>query len=491
MCKVENVLCVIPSRLGVGEPFQIKVKVLGREFIEMPYGGTWRDWKPQSRSCFNINVRRDIRFTDNCLPEWAGRLVVDGGETLEGPGEILFDGKSQGVCRGDTRPIKTFSGFRWRRPGFHFLQLIEPESGRKFMANPVYVTEKKPDYRIFWGDPHWQTYFSDGIRCPEELYAFARDEGFLDFGAISDHMEAVTDLQWQYFQSVTDYYNEPHKFVTLHGQEWTNHLKNVGAPGHRNVYFRRAGGPALRCTDEHCNTLEKLWRILRENRDLDPIAIPHHTSNTAMGVDWEQGWNPEFEKAVEIFSVWGSSEKPADRGNPFPLQSNGGEMKGRHIVDALDKGYKFGFVGGGDIHDGRPGDCLHNQSYQSKKSGKTFISYPEGFTAALVPALTRDNIHHAIKNHHTYATTQKRIYMDMKRLDGKNRFSLQCASEEGIKHITCVKNGRDDQKITPDDDQKIVETEVSLENMGPKDYVYYRLVTFNGNTAWTSPIRRG
>ena len=55
-------------------------------------------------------------------------------------------------------------------------------------SNPIRATETAPAERIFWGDPHWQTFFSDGIRCPEELYAFARDEAFLDFGAITDHM---------------------------------------------------------------------------------------------------------------------------------------------------------------------------------------------------------------------------------------------------------------------------------------------------------------
>ena len=53
-------------------------------------------------------------------------------------------------------------------------------------------------------------------------------------------MEAVTERQWEYFQAVTNDYNEPGRFVTLIGQEWTNHK-----PGHRNIYFRGAGGSGL------------------------------------------------------------------------------------------------------------------------------------------------------------------------------------------------------------------------------------------------------
>jgi len=255
-------------------------------------------------------------------------------------------------------------------------------------SNPVWVTEETPTVRLYWGDPHWQTFFSDGIRCPEELYAFARDEGFLDFGAISDHMEAVTKRQWDYFQAVTNDYNQPGVFATLHGQEWTHHVEENGAPGHRNIYYRGDGGPPLRCTDEDCNTLEKLWQKLDARTDIQAIVIPHHPANKVMGVKWELGWNQKFEKAVEIHSVWGSSERHADDGNPLPIEALGGEVQGRHVIDALKLGYRFGFVGGGDIHDGRPGDQLHNDSYPPKG----FSSKPEGFTATWVSELNRENV---------------------------------------------------------------------------------------------------
>lgn len=43
------------------------------------------------------------------------------------------------------------------------------------------MVEENPHHRIFGGDIHSQTFFSDGLRCPEELYTFARDEAFVDF----------------------------------------------------------------------------------------------------------------------------------------------------------------------------------------------------------------------------------------------------------------------------------------------------------------------
>ena len=467
--------CVIPSRLGVHEPFALKVRVLG-EAYRVPCEGNWNTHKPALRGPYNLNVARDIPYMDNCLPSWQGTLRVDGVGGFSGPDAIHFDGEHQGVFAGDTRPIGVFSGLQWTTPGMHFLRLIDPVSGVEAWSNPVYVTDEPPAVRLFWGDPHWQTFFSDGVRCPEELYAFARDEGFLDFGAITDHMEAVTDRQWDYFVAVTNDFNAPGQFATLVGQEWTKMH-----PGHRNIYYRGNGGPVLRSDRPDCDTLEKLWAKLD---GVPALAIPHHPANVIMGVDWACGWNPRYEKAVEIYSVWGSSECPASAGNPRPLRHCQGEQPGRHVNDALRAGYRLSFVGGGDIHDGRPGDGLEHIT--PMYAGET---YPQGFTAALAPTLTRESIFDAIATHQTYATTHSRIYLDAQRREDPHnlRLRLRAASEEQIARIVCLRNGHDALIITPNNDPRVIEEEVALSPLAPDEYCYVRVETCGGNMAWGSP----
>jgi hypothetical protein len=481
--------CVIPSCLGVGEPFSLKLRILGPVY-KVASAGAWNTRKPALFSPFNLNVQRAIQFMDNSLPEWSGTVRVDGASALEGDTRLLFDGTAQGAFPGDKRPIKVFPGYRWTQPGFHFIRLVDEASGMEAWSNPVCVTATAPRERLFWGDPHWQTFFSDGIRCPEELYAFARNEGFLDFGAISDHMEAVTDRQWDYFQAVTNDYNEPGRFVTLQGQEWTHHNPQKGAPGHRNIYYRGNGGPALRSTDPDCDTLEKLWQKLDSLKAIDCLAIPHHSANTVMGVDWAQGWNSKYEKAVEIHSVWGNSEKPASAGNPMPLQTKDlkGEMAGRHVVDALKLGYRFGFVGGGDIHDGRPGDDLHNFSYPPRN----WKSAPEGFTAVRIAALTRENVFDAMAGHRTYATTKRRIYLDTQLTGAGSLPTLQisAASEEGLESIAIVRNGEDVETLKPEGDPRILSVAAHpIEALGPREFCYIRVLTKQGHMAWSSPFR--
>ena len=95
-------------------------------------------------------------------------------------------------------------------------------------------------------------------------------------------------------------------------------------------------------------------------------------------MDWDAGWNPLFEKAVEVYSVWGSSERSAAAGNPRPIRTLEGEVEGQHVVDALRRGYRLSFVGGGDIHDVRPGDDLRQLNFAQDYD----LTWPQGLTAA-------------------------------------------------------------------------------------------------------------
>jgi hypothetical protein len=477
----EGMLCVIPSRLAVGEEFEVRLKLTG-PLRPISCAGAWNTPKPALRGPFNLNVERRIQYLDNVLPEWQGTLRLDGGGALNGPAEVRLAGQGQGVFPGDRRPIGRFGGFCWTRPGFQFLRVIDPVSGLAGWSNPVWVTPEAPAERLYWGDPHWQSFFSDGIRCPEELYAFARDEAFLDFGALTDHVEALTDRQWDYFVAVTNDYNAPGRFATLVGQEWTNHQ-----PGHRNVYFRADHGPILRCTDPRYDTLPKLWAALDRLRDLDPIAIPHHTANRVMGVDWELGWNPAYEKAVEIYSVWGNSECHASQGNPRPIRACDGEVPGRHVIDALRRGYRLAFVAGGDIHDGRPGDDLHAQQPEVHGYGEL---YPQGFTACLAPRLTRDGIFDALKGGRTYATTRSRIYLEVEpRRRGRScTLAVRAASEEGLRELVVVGSTGDLVRQQPEGDPRCFQGILDAGELGPEAFCYVRLTTTRGNLAWSSPV---
>jgi hypothetical protein len=474
---ITGALCVIPSCLQVGEAFDLKLKLLGA-IHPIPCRNGWRTVKPGLGSPYNLSVERRIQYLDNCPAQWTGELAVLPQAALAGPARLVFDGTQQGVFDGDTRPIAHFSGFSFTQPGVHFVEMIEPVSGRRISSNPVWVTADQPARRLYWGDPHWHTIFTDGLRCPEELYAFARDEAFLDFGMLTDHMEGLTARQWDYQVAVTNDYNQAGRFATLVAQEWTS-MKY----GHRNLYFRDDHATARSSLDPRFDTLQKLWDSLA---DSEVVVIPHHSANVTMGVDWSHGWHPELERAVEIHSVWGCSERPASAGNPLPIQVMKGEKPGQHVLDALRRGYRLNFVGGGDIHDGRPGDELHSQQVNT---GEYPGLRPQGFTGLWAPTLARETVYDSLRAGATYATVRSRILLDAqpRQLGTGLEIAVLAASEHGIHMVELVHNGQTVATMTPGADARLAQGTMIATAAKAGDFCFVRVTTAQGQLAWSSP----
>ncbi len=470
---------VAPSTVVAGERFEVKIKALG----EPDYVGTSVSARfPRLAGPFNQSPR-GIRYLDNGLERWRGELLFDGGPALEGPAHISCRSLS-GAFADDARAIGAVTGFAFTRPGIYTICVTDPATGLEAMTNAIEVHPAAPEHRLFWGDLHSQTYFSDGLRIPEELYHFARYESFLDVFAVSDHSEYLTEAMWRYFTQVTNASYEPGRFVTFNGFEWTN-----SALGHRNVYYSGAGGPILRHTDATGDSLQRLYSAARQH---GALVIPHHSANADMGVDWSEPHDAEHVRLVEIYSIWGNSERPAADGNSRPIRNHGGEQIGRHVLDALDRGYRLGFIGGGDIHDGRPGDELHH--YQSKPEGYKNL-WRQGLMGVWARDLTREAVWEALWNRRVYATTNVRVILRFEvcqrpmghviAAGARRPIHVYVASEEPIARVEIIRNGRDAHVLHPME----YEVDWALEdNTTEAAYYYVRVTRSDGEMAWSSPV---
>ncbi len=373
-----------------------------------------------------------------------------------------------------------------RKSGVHFITVTDPVSGISATSNPIIATDEPQEYQLYWGDIHAQTYFSDGLRCPEELYHFARYEGFLDIFGMADHAEWLTDRQWEYFVAATNDHNVSGQFATIVGHEWTN-----SKLGHRNIHYPGESGPIVRANRDDPDDLEQLYAIARAH---DALLIPHHSANVTMGVKWEDGHEAEHERLVEIHSVWGSSERPAEDGNPMPIVTQGGEQAGQHVVDALGLGYRLGFVGGGDIHDGRPGDELHSaqempEQYRDLRR--------QGIMGVWATELTREAVFDALWDRRCFATTNVRMpilfevngaFMGQKADAHSPRgINVWAASESPIARVDIVRNGEDWQSAEPH--ETVFGWELEDEESGAEGDCYYaRITREDGWVGWSSPV---
>jgi hypothetical protein len=204
-----------------------------------------------------------------------------------------------------------------------------------------------------------------------------------------------------------------------------------------------------------------------EKHKLDLVEVPHHVKGVA-------DRDPRYQKAIEIYSQWGSHEPG--------------------VVANFNDGLKACVFGGSDNHTGQPG--LHPIS---NRWG--IHSHYGGLTAFLVPRLTRDALFDAIDKRRCYATATCRIIAEI-RVNGHamgeaftmpspkepRRIEVKAVAGTPIDKIVLLRNGRAIRTWTPATCVARVTHEDATPHGGPTDYYYARIESGKHDKAWLTPI---
>ncbi len=344
-------------------------------------------------------------------------------------------------------------------------------------SNPCLVAEATP--RVLWGDLHGHSNLSDGTGTPEDYFVYARDVARLDVVSLTDHdhwgmLFLDEDPQmWEQIRSTTARFNDPGRFVTLLGYEWTSWIH-----GHRHVLYFGDDGPVLSSIDPAYETPTQLWDALRGS---DALTFAHHSAGGPVATNWDFPPDPELEPVTEVASVHGNSEA---MDAPSPIYS---PLQGNFVRDVLERGYPLGFIGSGDSHDGHPG-LVH------LAGGKG------GLAAILSEDLTREGVRQALQRRRVYATNGPRIVLRCA-LDGQGMgLSIPKAELENpsllyvraiacapIERIDIIRSGGEIQSIGGEQAWDFT-TAVELEGLEAGDFVYVRAIQTDGGCAWSSPF---
>jgi len=351
------------------------------------------------------------------------------------------------------------------------------KGGLAARSNPLVVLPQTP--RVLWADLHGHSNFSDGSGNPDDYFRYARDFGALDVAALTDHdhvgrrmLDASPDL-WRAIRATVEKYHAPNRFVTLAGFEWTSWIY-----GHRHVLYFGGDGDVLSTADERYDTPQKLWAALRGKTAL---TFAHHSAGGPIAIDWSIAPDPAFEPVTEVASVHGSSEA---EDTPRKIYA---DVPGNFVRDALGRGYRLGFAGSGDTHDGHPGLA------QLANSGSG------GLAAILADDLTRDAVLAALRDRRVYATNGPRIYLGVT-LGGLPMGSVIAAAAtptarlqvlvvgEGALDRIDVIRGPSVAKTIPGERRERVGFSEELRDLRPGEAIYVRAVQVDGGAAWSSPF---
>jgi hypothetical protein len=202
-----------------------------------------------------------------------------------------------------------------------------------------------------------------------------------------------------------------------------------------------------------------------------------------MPTNWDIPPDPRFEPVTEIVSIHGSSEA---EGAPNLLHS---PLKGNFVRDALARGYRFGFIGSGDHHDGHPG------AYQTTP--------PQGGLAAiLAEERTREAVLAALRERRVYATNGPRILLRAglgthhmgstipAPPSGKLTEDLfvQVIAQAPLARVEIVRSGVLLGGELFENGELETMLKFQMADLEPGEYVYVRVVQENYGMAWSSPF---
>jgi hypothetical protein len=354
----------------------------------------------------------------------------------------------------------------------------ESESGLIGESNPMLVSSDGQN--IFWGDFHGHTSLSDGTGTVEDYFTYARDVSALDVVAITDHDHwGILPLDrhpefWEETKVETRRFHQPGRFVTLLGYEWTNWIH-----GHRHVLYFEDEGEIYSSISPDYETPTQLWDALRGKRAL---TFAHHSAGGVMPTNWAFPPDPVLEPLTEIVSVHGSSEA---LDSPVPIYD---PIPGNFVRDILDRGYRFGFVGSGDGHDGHPG-FTH------------LVTDTGGLAAIITDTLTRESVLEALRSRRVYATNGPRILLRMA-LDSHlmgalipkpeagsytGELFVQVIAQAPLERVDLIRSGKIVDSM-PANGSLEVTLGREIEDLVSGEYIYVRAVQEDTGAAWSSPI---
>jgi hypothetical protein len=396
----------------------------------------------------------------------------------------------------------TLPNLYFNEAGVYTIQLLNTKTKEKFRSAPIRCFSDN-EKSLYWGLLHGESERIDSTDNIESCLRHFRDEKSLNFycaSAFEDIDETPADLWKLISQNIADF-DETDRFVTLLGFQWQG---ENGTEGLRHFIWSKEGKPILRKKDVKNSSLKKIYKSYAPK---DLISIPSFTMGKGTVYDFKD-FNPDFERVVEIYNSWGSSECTKKDGNKIPIK--GPAKKGVQeeadgaIQKALKENKRFGFVAGGLDDRGVYADFYENEQEQ----------YMPGLTGIIAHEHSRGALFEALYNRSCYATTGARMIVglylagfpmgsetntiDKHGLMINRHLSGYVAGTTDLELVEIIRNGKVIKSFKPtgysleftyDDHVPLEQVTIDAKDKKPPFVYYYlRATQKDGNMAWSSPI---
>lgn len=383
--------------------------------------------------------------------------------------------------------------------GVYKIQLRNLKTGDKYFSPPIKCLNET-SVNLYWGLFHGESEKNDSAENIESCLRQFRDEKAYQFYATSSFESAdeTSNEVWKGITTQVAEFNEDHRFNTFLGFQYFS-----DGEGLRQIIYFKDGKPILRKKDEKTNSVKKLYKAVSPK---EMLAISCFTMAKGFSTDFSE-FNPDYDKLVEIYNSWGSSECTAKEGNLRPIKSTAksgvSEVESGSVLKALRNNCRFGIVAGGLDDRG-----IYADFYDSPQ-----VQYSPGLTAILSAEQSREGYIEALLARHCYATTGERMILGLTiagaimgdELSTKAKPGLvinrhivgYAAGTKPLKEVILLRNGVPLKVFYPKSDYFDFEFDDSehlskavLPGGAKPPFVFYhlRVIQQDGHIAWSSPI---
>lgn len=386
--------------------------------------------------------------------------------------------------------------------GVYTIQLLNSHTKQIFRSSPIKCFSEN-NRHLFWGLLHGESDRFDSTENIESCMRHFRDDKAFNYYAVSpfESQEETSNDAWKIMtQNVSDF-DEDERFTTFLGFQWSGENKSEGT---RVFVYAKENKPLLRKKDLKSNTLKKIHKSYSPK---EIISIPSFTMGKGCEYNFEN-FDPDYERVVEIYNAWGSSEMTKKEGNTRPITSSVSsgvqESVEGSIQKALQRNCRFGFVAGGLDDRGIYADLYESEQEQ----------YSPGLTAIIAPTHSREALAEALYQRSCYATTGERMIVGLYLAGVSMGKEISTAEKPGLavnrhlsgyvagttklKTVEIIRNGKVLKLYEPDqyhfeftyDDLTALEKVCidAKDKKPPFVYYYLRVIQEDGHIAWSSPI---
>lgn len=390
----------------------------------------------------------------------------------------------------------------FNEPGIYTIQLRNSKTKEVFKSPPIKCFPEN-NRHLYWGLIHGESERIDSTENIESCLRHFRDDKALNFFAVSpfENQEETSNETWKTITQNIAEFDENDRFTTYLGCQFQGEPEEEGI---RNFIFTKDNKQILRKKDPKYATLKKIYKSFNPK---EIISIPCFTMGKGFEYDFNN-YTPEFERVVEIYNAWGSSECSKKEGNPRPIfsreKSGVQENPACSVQKALQRNCRFGFVAGGLDDRGAYADFYEGDQEQ----------YSPGLTAIIAPEHSRSALAEALYNRSCYATTGEHIILGLFIAGSPMGTEISTAHKHGLmvnrhisgfvagtthlKSVEIIRNGKVIKTFETEgysldftyDDMTPLEKVAfpSKDKAPPFVYYYLRVIQDDGHMAWSSPI---